>query len=575
MVDMVLAAFGFPSFGFPQIREVASLLFPWSLLWFGLLKWVQHDDEIFISEEKVIWPPIRKKNDFSHEGKIPENSPVFSSEIATPVYKEPVASTIPGFFSKICESFSMPAFLFLVAFTGFGVVELNRFIRFPRSARLGELLIAFILWSLMTGLFLLWKRWVQQKTSSPHISPSKEGWEAEKEEAQTNQQHEEEWGTDDRIIVNIPTTLGTMTTLLAAVCALLLLFLSRDNIPAWLHTDLAIGLLASLVIKIFLKHRYIINTREKTVQLEYANLFYYRITQVRPEDISAITTMGTLSGWPIFWHWYKMTFSVAIVFTDGTAWPVPLNIRESSDSYQSLKLVTARAKALAANIGCTFRSALFEDGQSYTSWVADVEQMVAQANSPDALRLALWKTKFSNFSLDVEEAGYIKVDLATFSEKIVLVLLVLWFVISTNWIVDESMSFIRANPRMIYLFLLDSTSVLVTLYAAWIWLVDQHYVLDMEKRMVLSKSRFLWIKTEKPVSRFDDIDRFHVWRRHSWFFHIFKGKGKYLVSPDEYFVRMTSGASDWQMSDCMHWGEKIAFLRAAVLNKLVYSKRNS
>jgi len=406
-----------------------------------------------------------------------------------------------------------------------------------------------------------------------HHPISSNGQEAERSPALPGSSYDEWTESKEEIVIDIPSTLKTITKLIGIACFFLLLAFNRSGIPTWFRNDLMIGFAASILIRFFIKCQYLINFADRAIHQEFTNPIYYKKRRIGFDEIAMVTTIGKLSGWPLLWHLYKLDYSVALILKDGVILPLPRKAVDKTDGFSIQAEASAQAEHLARFIGCEFQPGLFFKDQNFSSWCSYTDKIVESLGSQTALKEALWQAKLSNVSLEFSESGLVKVDLPTMKEKFVLFLLTLLSIISTYWIINSEASYIAANPRLIYLFLLDSTSVLMTLYAAWLWLIDEYYIFDMKQRLVLFRSRFLFWRKETSICSFDQIDCFEVWKRHSLISKVFvKEQNNPFTCITQFFVRLKSrDGKYYSMSDCIHGNDHIPTLRGGALNKLVFS----
>ncbi|KAF1079587.1 MAG: hypothetical protein GQF41_4145 [Candidatus Rifleibacterium amylolyticum] len=435
----------------------------------------------------------------------------------------------------------------------------------------------FILcWSiiiLLAWLFIYWKESFERRTGQFHLDVSRTGSEAEFNRT-TSWPVPAEWAKPgNTIVIDIPGVLGKMTALIGIACLVVLMTMNRSGIPLWLRNDLITGLVVSAAIRFFVRSQYLIDIAGKTIHQEFTNPLYYRKRRIEFNEVAMVTTVGMLSEWPLLWHSCRLDFSVAIILRDGTVLKIPRIETSKGKYFLHQEEAAVRARQLARLLDCKFQPGFFCVGQSFFSWIGDVRQAIIDNPGSEKFREVLWQSKLSNVSLEAVEPGLIKVDLPTMKEKLVLCLLMLFFMISTHWLLKSEGSFIAENPRLIYLLLLDSTSVLLTLLAAWLWLIDEHYIFDVNRRVVLFRSRLLFWSREKDICRFADISKFEVWKRHSWFFLTVAGKSTKTHFPSQqYFVKMkTLDGKSYQMSDSVSLFDNIPIIRAAALSKIVFT----
>lgn len=506
---------------FGDTIELISWLFLCSLIWLGLLQWApppETHDEI----------PLKSAYDYYRE-RIPA-----------------IMGIILYIF--ICSS----AALFLIGDT---ISAWNR-------ADIVKMILLFNLFPLLPML-------AHSSYAEGSLEISHQGQEAECSQLPIHLNKNEWADSTNEIIIVIPSTLKTMGNLIGIACLILLLGLSRTGIPVWFRNDLIIGLAASIAIRFFIKCQYRINFAEKSINQEFTNPFYYKKRKIEFSEIALITTICKISGWPLLWHLYRFEYSVAMILKDGTTLPLPRIVTDKTCRFSNQAEADAQAAHLAGFLGCDFQTGLFSNGQSFKQWCSDADLIAESSGAQPLLKEAIWKARLSNVFLEYLEPGIIKVDLPTMKEKFILFLLTLLSIASTYWVVNSEATYIAANPRLIYLFLLDSTSVLVTLYSAWLWLIDEYYIFDVNKRLVIFRSRFLFWKKETLICDFDQIDCFDVYNYRGWYSTVFEKDNVTLI---KYSTRLKNRDGKYYlMSDDIHGNSLVPTLRGNALSKLVFS----
>lgn len=525
---------------FGQALDFISWLFFCSLIWVGLLRWLDIEE-------------------------LPYVRPAGTS------YTSNLPQSIPGirwFDSLVINCWYIFIFMVIMPLIGASLMPDHR----PDS-----FLFKFILcWSAIAFLasrFIYWKESFESRTAQFHQHVSQTGGEVEHYRTSTWAVPDEWAEPGEAIVIGIPTLPGKMATLVGIVCFVVLATMNRGGIPVWLRNDLVIGLVAALAIRVFMKSQYLIDIPGKTIHQEFTNPFYYRKRHIEFTEVAMVTTVGKLSEWPLLWHSSRLGYSVVIILNDGTVLHLPRIEAKKGKYFLIQEEAALQAQQLARFLNCRFEPGFFYKGQSFYAWCADVKQTNADHADSGTLEQVLWESKLSNVSLEAFGSGQVKVDLPTTREKLVLCILILLFILSTHWLIKSEGSFIAANPRLIYLLLLDSTSVLLTLFAAWLWLIDEHYIFDLNLRVVLFRSRLLFWRRQETICSFDEISGFEVWKRHSWFFLTISDKNnKTFLPSDQYFVRMkTMDNRYYQMSDAVSLFDSIPITRAAALSKLVFT----
>ena len=539
--DFSFSLLGFNPFG--QAVDFISWLFFCSLIWLGLLRWLEVED---LPYERGA------ENLYSYER----------------------SQTLPGsrwFDYAVLNGWYIFFCMVIIPLVGTSLM-VDRY--WQRTDRFyNKFILCWSIIALLAWLFVYWKESFERRTAQFHLAVSRTGGEAEYRRTSTWPVPDEWAKPGQTIVIGIPTTLGKMSALVGIACFAVLMTMNRNGIPLWLRNDLIIGLLVSMAIQFFMKCQYLINVPGKTIHQEFTTPLYYRKRRIEFAEVAMVTTVGKLSEWPLLWHRYRLCFLVAIILNDGTVLNLPRIEARKGKYFLYQEEASVQAQQLARFLGCKFQPGFFKKEQGFYSWLSDVRQAIADHPDSATLEQVLWQSKLSNVSLEAVEPEQVKVDLPTTKEKLVLCVLILFFILSTHWLIRSEGSFIAANPRLIYLFLLDSTSVLLTLFAAWLWLIDEHYVFDIKQRVVLFRSRFLFWRRQETICRFSEISGFEVWKRHSWFcLTIADKKNRALIPSEQYFVRMkTMDNTCYQMSDAISLFDNIPIVRAAALSKLVFT----
>ena len=525
---------------FGQALDFISWLFFCSLIWVGMLRWLDIEE----------LPYVRPAGT-SYTSSLPQSLP-----------------GIRWFDSLMINCWYIFVFMVIMPLIGASLMP---------DPRPDGFLSKFILcWSAIAFLalrFIYWKESFESRTAQFHKHVSQTGGEVEHYRTSTWAVPDEWAEPGEAIVIGIPTIPGKMATLVGIACFVVLVTMNRGGIPVWLRNDLIIGLVAALAIRVFMKSQYLIDIPGKTIHQEFTNPFYYRKRHIEFTEVAMVTTVGKLSEWPLLWHSSRLGYSVVIILNDGTVLHLPRIEAKKGKYFLIQEEAALQAQQLARFLNCRFEPGFFCKGQSFYAWRADVKQTIADHADSWTLEQVLWESKLSNVSLEAFGSGQVKVDLPTTREKLVLCILILFFILSTHWLIKSEGSFIAANPRLIYLLLLDSTSVLLTLFAAWLWLIDEHYIVDLNLRVVLFRSRLLFWRRQETICNFDEISGFEVWKRHSWFFLTIADKNnKTFVPSEQYFVRMkTMDNRYYQMSDAVSIFDSIPITRAAALSKLVFT----
>ena len=124
---------------------------------------------------------------------------------------------------------------------------------------------------------------------------------------------------------------------------------------------------------------------------------------------------------------------------------------------------------------------------------------------PQSLEKTLWEIGMAGLSLEATEPNVVKVDLPTLLEKMVLILVIIFFAVLTAFVIRSEWNLLLANPRFIYLILLDSSSILVTILALWRWLIDEYYVFNTATQTITFYSRILFFRWNTVIGSFSDI----------------------------------------------------------------------
>ncbi len=338
-----------------------------------------------------------------------------------------------------------------------------------------------------------------------------------------------------------------------ALMNMILMYLGTGLISGWLVTDAIAIFIVSFLTWCFTKCEYIVNPASKIVRYYYINPFYSEKRIIPFKEIAALSIGGELKGWPFISN-YRMEFTSYLVFTNGRTLPIFKGSPKSTDTFENFGEIEGITIELSQIMGRPYFPGFLAWETRFSDWISEISRVPASVRDEQALQKTLWELGISAASMELLEPHQIKVDLPTWIEKFVLILVTLLFGVSTIYLLQAEWAFIETNPRIIYLLLLDSSSIVITVLGLWRWLIDEYFVLDTDLRKLRFRSRILFFNQDMDVANFEDIGPAFTDREEA-------GKEKFIAKIEH---KMTG---EIFMSDFVR-EESVAAFRAYALSKI-------
>lgn len=316
---------------------------------------------------------------------------------------------------------------------------------------------------------------------------------------------------DSTIVIEQRTFLGTLLRGILAVCGsivivvLLLRMKGIEAIPSWVITDAIIGFIAAAVLIRHAKSEYRIDTAARTIVHEEMTPLFVRRRNIAFKEIAAVSVRGMQRGWPLLYRYYYMEFQVVLVFDSGLVLPVFDPVKATDHLFAILDRERTRALELADLLGCPVCPWRHLGEIPFYAWKTEISRLRDASEHPSDLEKSLLETYFSSLGLGMIEPKQVKADMTTRFEMFILALVVAFFGVTTWYAVSTEWKFLAENPRVLYLILLDCTSIVVTVFGLWHFLVDEYYVFDVDAGAIEYHSRWAFWKTRRLIGWFDDI----------------------------------------------------------------------
>ncbi len=374
---------------------------------------------------------------------------------------------------------------------------------------------------------------------------------------------------EEKIRIPFPTPLQTFFNVLLVLSGSGLVagaigWLGRVRVlPDWVMTDLSLIFFSTLILRLLTRSEFEFFPRERRMTYRSSQVVFFREKHVSFDEIAALVTRADTVGWPLLFHLYKSFFVVDLVFRDGKSitW-----CYLSAGGRNLLQVFEDRSRLLAPvakMLECPFVTGHFLKGERFSDWKANVESLLADAKDREALEMTLWQAQMTSLSFDAIKPGVIKLDLPTISEKAVLGVLTVFFVLSTYFLIVQEWELLLQNPRIFYLLILDTGSVLATLLGLWTWLIDEYYILDLNEGKLKFHSRILFYTREWEVMPIDAIEDIRIFFRHDFFAEDSKEYGVAIVGTGVDGKETSVLVSDFS------WLRGIAELKAHGLKKIL------
>ncbi|MBP7632714.1 hypothetical protein KBA41_00990 [Candidatus Ozemobacteraceae bacterium] len=296
-------------------------------------------------------------------------------------------------------------------------------------------------------------------------------------------------------------------------------------VPAWLATDAVLGFIFAGILSRYVRSGYTIDPVARTIVHEELTPLYMRRRDISFDEIGAVSIRGAQKGWPLLYHYHYIELQIVLVFDNGLVLPVYDPVRASEFLFRILERERARARELADVLGCPLFPEYHLGDGSTKRWTGQIEGLRSKSQQPDELEAAITGTYFSSLGMGSTEPLRVIVDMTTRFESFVLALVVAFFAVTTGYALSAEWGYLAANPRILYLILLDCTSVIVTVFGLWHLLIDEYYVFDVEASSIEYHSRWGFWKTRRMICEFGDINEIRIGRC----FSIFTMKHEYVA----------------------------------------------
>ncbi|MBF0499213.1 MAG: hypothetical protein HQM09_03730 [Candidatus Riflebacteria bacterium] len=308
---------------------------------------------------------------------------------------------------------------------------------------------------------------------------------------------------DGRSVIRIPQWgalqgFSFVSLVVTGIVAIVAIFAWIRGAPTgWIGADMLLFFSVSLYLLIQTVHYYELDPEAKTLHYFYRNPFYYEQRQIQLPEVAGIQTTRTIKKSLIFHH--KVDVSSVLILRNG----ITLNIisEKCGSGYQNAFFQQMeRTKTLADCMEWPYFESHLRSVEDATAWRA-------ATNCPDSILNILWENELANVGLSPVSGTMdeVKVDLSTALEKICLMFVGFVFVLTTGFLLFSEWTVLKDNPRLFYLLLLDAGSILVSVFAAWRWLIDEYYVIDIRNKRVLFSSRILFFKRRECIANFSEV----------------------------------------------------------------------
>ncbi len=313
------------------------------------------------------------------------------------------------------------------------------------------------------------------------------------------------------IVIDQSTFLGSLLRAIMIICgsilaaALLMRMMGLETLQGWIVGDCIWGFIGAALLSRWVRSRYVIDPVARTILHEDLTPLYVRRRNISFGEIRAVAVRGELTGWPLLYHYHKLVFQTVLVFDSGIVLPVHDPVPAFDALFRTLERERGRARRLAGIIGCPLFPERHLDAASPRRWEAEIRSLRSTSTCPDELEKALIETYLSSLGMTASDAGLVRADLTTRFEKFILAFVVSFSAVTTWYALSAEWSYLASNPRIFYLILLDCTSILVSVFGLWRFLVDEYYEFDTGTSKIQYHSRWLFWKTRRELAAFSDV----------------------------------------------------------------------
>lgn len=318
------------------------------------------------------------------------------------------------------------------------------------------------------------------------------------------------------IVIEKRTFLGVFLQVILVFCggimaaALLLRMLGIVGIPDWFVTDCTHGFILAALLKLYVRSRYTIDPAKRKMWYEDVTPLYVRRREIAFEEIRAVAVRGETKGWPLLYHYHYLEFQIVLLFDDGLVLPVYDPVPATDHLFEHLERERRKALILSKILQCPFFPEHHLGDGPLRRWGAEVSRLRSISDSPDDLEKIAVESYLTSIGMRRIGPGQVKVDFTTRFEKFILAFVVAFFASTTWYLLDAEWAYLADNPRILYLIMLDCTSILVSVFGLWRFLVDEYYVFNTDASLIEFHSRWLFWKTRRVISTFGEVKEIRI-----------------------------------------------------------------
>ncbi len=318
------------------------------------------------------------------------------------------------------------------------------------------------------------------------------------------------------IIIEQRTFLGVFLQVILVFCggvmaaALLLRMLGIVGIPDWFVADCTRGFILAALLKRYVWSRYTIDPAKRKIWHEDVTPLYVRRREIAFEEIRAVAVRGETKGWPLLFHYHYLEFQIVLLFDDGLVLPVYDPVPAADHLFEHLERERRKGLILAKILQCPFFPEQHLGDGPLRRWDAEVSHLRSISDSPDDLEKSAVGSYLTSIGMRGTGPGQVRVDLTTRFEKFILAFVVIFFASTTWYVLNEEWTYLADNPRILYLIMLDCTSILVSVFGLWRFLVDEYYVFRTDTCLIEFHSRWLLWKTCRVISTFGEVEEIRI-----------------------------------------------------------------
>ncbi|MBF0502878.1 MAG: hypothetical protein HQM09_22275 [Candidatus Riflebacteria bacterium] len=283
-----------------------------------------------------------------------------------------------------------------------------------------------------------------------------------------------------------------VATILATPVALILWL--KGFVGGWIAFDIFLAFSLSGLLFNNITHHYELDLAKKTLHYIYQNPFYFERRDISLQEVFGIRTLLFTKSMKRGEH-----FATALILRNG----VTLHIFETrcKSDYQNVFLQQMEKTKVMAEC---MKWPLLEHHLMQFENIAEWRSAIM---CPNEFIHILWEQELASVGLSLVSGSLnkIKADITTPLEKCCLWFVIFLFGLTTFCLLFNEFKVLSEYPRLLYMLLLDAGSIVVSVLAVWKWLIDEHYVIDIELKTVSFSSRILFFKRSWEVASFSEI----------------------------------------------------------------------